>query len=142
MHIKTPLRLVRHISGPSARSIGHPRHHKSRSAAPVSCRSQHTRCEPAVMTTPKVQLPVYSWREKISGTTLVYIRDRDEADKEVDMLKPGPVGFDMEWKPTFVRGYPENPTALVQIANKDKILLIQVSAMTSAQADASNSCSV
>ncbi|KAF8078279.1 ribonuclease H-like domain-containing protein [Lyophyllum atratum] len=40
-----------------------------------------------------------------------------------------PVGFDLEWKPTFTKNTPENPVALVQLANQDTILLIQISAM-------------
>lgn len=77
----------------------------------------------------KVQYPPYSWRAANANTRLLYIRDATQANCEVSKLRRGPVGFDLEWRPTFVKGHPENPVALVQIANQDAILLIQVSAM-------------
>jgi hypothetical protein len=39
-----------------------------------------------------------------------------------------PLGFDMEWKISFNKGH-EFPTGLVQVADKDTILLIQTSFM-------------
>ncbi|KAF8058278.1 ribonuclease H-like domain-containing protein [Lyophyllum atratum] len=70
----------------------------------------------------------YSWRTIHPDATIHYIRDPDDADTLVDTLS-GPVGFDLEWKPTFTNNTPENPVALVQLANQDTILLIQISAM-------------
>jgi hypothetical protein len=60
-----------------------------------------------------------------------YIRDYDEANQQVAQLQPGHYGFDLEWKPTYVKGQPENRVAIVQLANNQTILLIQVSAMRS-----------
>jgi hypothetical protein len=40
-----------------------------------------------------------------------------------------PFGFDVEWKPNFVKGQPQSPIALLQLAKEDQILLIQLSAM-------------
>jgi hypothetical protein len=45
-----------------------------------------------------------------------------------------PLGFDMEWCPTFRRGAAERRTGLVQLSDERTILLIQVSSMTSALA--------
>lgn len=80
---------------------------------------------------PKPILPLYSWRGISSHTNLLYIRNCTEADLEVSKLGGGTLGFDLEWRPTFVKGHPENPVALVQLANEDTILLIQISAMSS-----------
>lgn len=37
-----------------------------------------------------------------------------------------PIGFDVEWKPQFAKGGAENPIALVQLADRHRILLIHV----------------
>jgi len=70
----------------------------------------------------------YSWRAIHPYAKLHYIRDIQEANNRVGLLR-GPVGFDLEWKPTFIKNTPENPVALVQLANEEVVLLIQVSAM-------------
>jgi hypothetical protein len=80
---------------------------------------------------PKPILPLYSWRDITSATKLLYIQNCTEADLEVSKLGGRVLGFDLEWRPTFVKGHPENPVALVQLANEDTILLIQISAMSS-----------
>lgn len=80
-----------------------------------------------------ISLPIYSWKSYNPNAKLLYLRNVDEANREIAKLRPGPIGFDLEWKPTFVRGFPENPVALVQIANDDAILVIQVSAMAGEQ---------
>ncbi len=63
------------------------------------------------------------------GTRLLYIRDQATAELEMSRLCPGPLGFDMEWKPMKYKGQPANPVALIQLASRNTILLIQVSAM-------------
>ena len=80
-------------------------------------------------TPPKTHFQYYYWYEQAPNTRLVYIRDHTQADLELAQLKPGLLGFDLEWKPVFVKGQKENPVALVQLAGEDTILLIQVSAM-------------
>jgi hypothetical protein len=40
-----------------------------------------------------------------------------------------PVGFDIEWRPNFRKNGIENPVALVQLADKARVLLIHVSVM-------------
>ena len=72
--------------------------------------------------------PAYSWRSYHPTAQLRYITDADNADIYLAALD-GPVGFDLEWKPTFAKGAPENPVALVQLANSESILLIQISSM-------------
>lgn len=70
----------------------------------------------------------YSWRDKAPDTRLAYIRDLATAELELSKLTPGPLGFDLEWKPNRWKGS-NNPVALVQLASHDTILLIQVTAM-------------
>ncbi|KAH9836533.1 uncharacterized protein C8Q71DRAFT_46832 [Rhodofomes roseus] len=84
-----------------------------------------------VKTVTAPQWPLYSWRTKSPNARLVYIRDVDEANIEISKLRPGPLGLDMEWKPCFFAGEREHPVALVQLANDEVVLLIQVSAMSS-----------
>ena len=52
-----------------------------------------------------------------------------DADREIALLNSDVVGFDLEWKPIFHAGQPDNPVALVQIANNHKVLLIHVCQM-------------
>lgn len=72
--------------------------------------------------------PLYSWRSIHPNAKCHYIRDINQANNLVGLLQ-GPVGFDLEWKPAFRKGQPQNPVSLVQLANHKLILLIQVSAM-------------
>ncbi|THH28279.1 hypothetical protein EUX98_g5906 [Antrodiella citrinella] len=76
------------------------------------------------------QYPLYSWRTQSPTARLAYIRDVQEA--EIELMQPltGPLGFDLEWKPNYVKGEKENPVALVQLASADRILLFQVTAMS------------
>ena len=74
---------------------------------------------------------LYSWKEKAPHTRLVYLRDARATEQELAKLQPGPLGFDLEWKPIrWKGGY--NRVALVQLASHDTILLIQVIAMQGA----------
>lgn len=77
-------------------------------------------------------LPMYSWRTKSPNARFVYTRDTDKANIELQMLQPGPLGFDMEWKPNTIVGQAPNPVALIQLANDELVILLQVSAMESA----------
>ncbi|GJE87827.1 3'-5' exonuclease domain-containing protein 2 [Phanerochaete sordida] len=80
---------------------------------------------------PRRVYPQYSFSAKSPQTRLVYIRDLHTAERELAQFKPGPCGFDMEWRPNFYKGQRENPVALVQLANEDVVLLIQISAIRS-----------
>ncbi|KAF7982105.1 hypothetical protein HWV62_30437 [Athelia sp. TMB] len=76
--------------------------------------------------------PTYSWRTHVQSadTRLLYITNVDQANAAVEDLSRGPMGFDLEWRPNYVKGQVENPVALVQLANENTILLIQISQMT------------
>ena len=74
--------------------------------------------------------PPYHWRMISPHTRLVYIRDPRIADYEISRLRPGPLGFDLEWKPAYRKGQRPNLVALVQLANADTILLIHISQMS------------
>ncbi|KAI0080064.1 ribonuclease H-like protein [Panus rudis PR-1116 ss-1] len=72
---------------------------------------------------------LYSWRELSPNAQRHYIRDAAQATSAIAQLKGAAYGFDLEWKPNYVKGTPQNPVALVQIADDKDILLLQVSAM-------------
>lgn len=87
-----------------------------------------TTLQPAANVRPIPTIP-YSWRQKHPRAQLFYIRDHKEANKALERLDGKAYGFDLEWKPNYVKGQKENPVALVQIANHAVILLLQVNAM-------------
>lgn len=72
---------------------------------------------------------IYSYVNKSPNTRLVYIQNKTTADVAISQLKSKVLGFDLEWRPNFIKGNPENPVALVQLASEDTILLIHVSFM-------------
>ncbi|KAJ7899984.1 ribonuclease H-like domain-containing protein [Mycena olivaceomarginata] len=83
---------------------------------------------PSTVPQPAPPLPttLYSWREdKANAPRQVYVTTTDQAEAELSTFN-GPCGIDIEWKPTFVKGQPENPVALIQLANADKILLLHL----------------
>ncbi|KAF9535507.1 ribonuclease H-like domain-containing protein [Crepidotus variabilis] len=88
---------------------------------------------PIIEKTPPRPAPTeeYSWSTYNSGAKVIYIRNHEQANIALAALTPenGPLGFDLEWRPTFVKGQPENPAALVQLANENTIMLIQITAM-------------
>ena len=68
-----------------------------------------------------------------SGQILYYLCDRTLTDCIVEELRQelfGPLGFDIEYRPNFIKGRPLNKTALVQLASASVVLLVQVSAMS------------
>lgn len=73
----------------------------------------------------------YSCLEKNPALRVLYIQDHREANKQLKLLGPGPhvLGFDIEWKPIYVKGAPENRIALIQLANNHVVLLLQITAM-------------
>jgi hypothetical protein len=49
--------------------------------------------------------PLYSFSELSPGSALHYITDIDTANQLLTSISPrGPLGFDLEWRPTFVKG--------------------------------------
>lgn len=79
---------------------------------------------------PEPTIP-YSWRTFQPPIGFEYITDCDRADELLAVLEPCEFGFDVEWKPVFIKGQPENKVALIQLANNEVIYLLQVSAMKS-----------
>jgi len=80
---------------------------------------------------PKRPVPTipYSWRTFQPPISFEYVTDCDRANELLAALEPCTVGFDVEWKPAFLKGQPENKVALIQLANNAVIYLLQVSAM-------------
>lgn len=78
---------------------------------------------------PKIQYPIYSWRIFSPNASIRYARDIPTTDFYLSMLSGNILGFDLEWQPTFVKGGSRNPVALVQLADANVMILIQVSAM-------------
>jgi hypothetical protein len=76
----------------------------------------HTRC---------ISSQPCSKQDKANAPRQVYVTTTDQAEAELSTFN-GPCGIDIEWKPTFVKGQPENPVALIQLANADKILLLHL----------------
>ncbi len=74
---------------------------------------------------------LYSYTIKSPNTQLRYIQTVEAADEAISRLNAKVLGFDLEWRPNFIRGNPENPVALVQLASEDTILLIHVALMSS-----------
>ncbi|KAF7320014.1 3'-5' exonuclease domain-containing protein [Mycena kentingensis (nom. inval.)] len=77
---------------------------------------------------PKLVLPTtpYSFNTLCPTLRRVYITDAATADREIASFT-GPVcGLDTEWRPTYTKGAPENPVALLQLANADTILLLHL----------------
>ena len=72
---------------------------------------------------------IYSYVNKSPNIRLIYIQNAATADVAISQLKTKVLGFDLEWRPNFIKGNPENPVALVQLASEDTILLIHVSFM-------------
>ncbi|KAK0465286.1 ribonuclease H-like domain-containing protein [Desarmillaria tabescens] len=75
-------------------------------------------------------VPLYNWSP---GAQPHYITTVAAADAVIARHLEhyvGHVGFDLEWKPSFVRGARENPVALVQIATETEVFLFQLSAMS------------
>ncbi|OJT06153.1 hypothetical protein TRAPUB_2973 [Trametes pubescens] len=69
---------------------------------------------------------LYSWSNISPNTRLVYCQNADAANEAVAQLNSKVLGFDLEWKPNFIKGRPENPVALVQLASADLVLLIHI----------------
>ncbi|KAH9487102.1 Werner syndrome ATP-dependent helicase [Psilocybe cubensis] len=86
---------------------------------------------PRLPTPPPAPTVRYSWSEYNPNISVLYIRTHQEANLQLSKLGSHPqvLGFDLEWKPNFRKGAPENPVALVQLSNYDFIFLLQISSM-------------
>lgn len=78
-------------------------------------------------------LPLFKWSSFFPQAKVVYITSVQTANAEVQRLwtryPHSVVGLDMEWKPNYIKGLPENPVAVVQIGSEESILIVQISAM-------------
>ncbi|EJD43654.1 hypothetical protein AURDEDRAFT_114687 [Auricularia subglabra TFB-10046 SS5] len=66
-----------------------------------------------------------------TSTRIYYARTVADADAAAACLTAGPLGFDIEWRPNYRAGMPDNRTALIQLAGRDFVLLAHVAAMHS-----------
>jgi hypothetical protein len=73
----------------------------------------------------------YSYTVRQPERTIRYIQTYDEAQKQARLSASalqGPfLGFDVEWRPVFVKNAQPSRVALIQIASKDEVLLFQIS---------------
>ncbi|KAJ6574762.1 ribonuclease H-like domain-containing protein [Mycena capillaripes] len=73
-----------------------------------------------VLRPPPAPTTRYSWQNGPTPPKQLYITDANQADAELLKFQ-GPCGIDIEWKPTFLKGQPENP-----LANNTAILLLHL----------------
>ncbi|KAF8559334.1 ribonuclease H-like protein [Imleria badia] len=78
----------------------------------------------------KLHPPKYSWRHHSIRPALYYFTNHHEANELLAGLPHGPIGFDLEWRPNFRKGQPENRVALVQLATADTVILLHIHHMT------------
>lgn len=73
----------------------------------------------------------YSYTIRQPERTIRYIKTNEEAKKQARLSASalqGPfLGFDVEWRPIFVKNAPPSPVALIQLASKHEVLLFQIS---------------
>ncbi|KAI8817965.1 uncharacterized protein EV422DRAFT_200258 [Fimicolochytrium jonesii] len=73
--------------------------------------------------------PSFSYHNENYQVT--YVRHIKDVEKALALCRGDVVGFDMEWKVTFVKGQPPRPTALIQICNDRHICLFHITHMGS-----------
>ncbi|KAF8311245.1 hypothetical protein DL93DRAFT_1489809 [Clavulina sp. PMI_390] len=82
---------------------------------------------------PRPDLPSFSWNTRESEDeplrTLHYITSLPDAEYFLSQVTGDVVGFDVEWKPNFVKGQAENRIALAQVADRSAIYLVHISLM-------------
>ncbi|KAI0639038.1 ribonuclease H-like domain-containing protein [Trametes polyzona] len=93
---------------------------------PVSFASGSHLNEQDMPPAPERVYDLYSWSTISPATRLVYLQTEKATNEAISQLDSKVLGFDLEWKPNFVKGRPENPVALVQLASADIILLIHI----------------
>ncbi|KAJ7219998.1 ribonuclease H-like protein [Mycena pura] len=72
-------------------------------------------------------LPVYTYKSVSPAPTARFIRNQTDADIWVQKLdRTGPLSVDFEWVASFRKGGNTRPVSLVQLADKNTILLIQL----------------
>ena len=77
---------------------------------------------------------MYSWRSVSPQCRQFYVKDAAQANAILDSILADDTakvfGLDVEWKPTFQKGQPQNPVALLQLANDKQVLLLHLSSMS------------
>ena len=72
----------------------------------------------------------YSYTALHPKRTIRYIRTHDgalrQAGSSASALRGPFLGFDVEWRPNFVKGAPPSRVALLQLASKHEVLLFQI----------------
>ena len=74
----------------------------------------------------------YSYKVRQPKRTIRYIQthDHDEVLREsrasATALRGSFLGLDIEWKPNWVKGAPEPPVALIQLASRHEVLLFHI----------------
>jgi hypothetical protein len=72
----------------------------------------------------------YSYTLRQPERTIRYIQTYDEAQRQASSSASalqGPfLGFDVEWRPNFVKGARPARVALIQLASKHEVLLFQI----------------
>ncbi|KAF9056652.1 ribonuclease H-like domain-containing protein [Panaeolus papilionaceus] len=73
----------------------------------------------------------YSWSKYNPNAQIHYLTDHNRANSVLSssVFDGAVLGFDLEWKPNYIKGNPENPVALIQLASHDAIYLVQISSM-------------
>ncbi|KAG8778841.1 hypothetical protein FRC15_010532 [Serendipita sp. 397] len=77
-----------------------------------------------------LNLPSYSFTTMDPVRRLYYLRERDadfEGWKNQSLRGVTVLGFDIEWRPSFVKDRPENRVATIQIASKHDVSVVQIS---------------
>ncbi|KNC98194.1 uncharacterized protein SPPG_06596 [Spizellomyces punctatus DAOM BR117] len=92
----------------------------------------HKRQLPNIWVSPPKQadkgpaLPKLDYRSDKVNYEVVYARSTRAINEAVNKCRGDVIGFDMEWKPTFVRGEAQRPTALIQLCNERYIGLLHI----------------
>ncbi|PPQ63518.1 hypothetical protein CVT24_004746 [Panaeolus cyanescens] len=73
----------------------------------------------------------YSWSRYNPQATIHYLTDHNRANSvlSASVFDGAVLGFDLEWRPNYIKGKPENPVALIQLASDSAIFLLQISGM-------------
>ncbi|KAJ7116315.1 ribonuclease H-like domain-containing protein [Mycena epipterygia] len=80
-----------------------------------------------------VVLPMYSYKTVSPAPRMRFTRTEAEADRWVQELdQTGSISLDLEWLVVFRKGGASRPVSVVQVADKDNILVIQLRTQTSA----------
>ncbi|TPX70940.1 hypothetical protein SpCBS45565_g01521 [Spizellomyces sp. 'palustris'] len=92
----------------------------------------HKRQLPTIWVPPPKQtdkgpaLPKLDYRSDKANYEVVYARSMRAINEAVNKCRGDVIGFDMEWKPTFLRGKAQRPTALIQLCNERYIGLLHI----------------